>query len=147
MRRFTFGAGIEFYVHVPIRQGPDRKSGAACAIPLRRLQAEKQLADWNRAREIRFSALRPPAFALRWPLLDQNHSGRSSRQARREPAQKKSRRRPDHNKSFSNDQTIIWMLGSSDKEGNWIFSGIYDREWQASILPKLRGFESMNWAI
>ena len=64
-----------------------------------------------------------------------------------ESAQKKSRRRPDHNQSFSNDQTIIWMLGSLDKGGNWNFSGISDREWRDSILPKLRAFESMTWAI
>ena len=38
------------------------------------------------------------------------------------------------------------MLGSLDKEENWSFSGISDPEWWDSILPKLRGFESMTLA-
>lgn len=42
---------------------------------------------------------------------------------------------------------IVWMLGSSDKGGNWSFSGISDREFRDSIMRKLRGFESMTWAI
>ena len=40
---------------------------------------------------------------------------------------------------FSNDQTIIWMLGSLDKGGNWNFSGISDREWRDSILRQTSG--------
>ena len=114
---------------------------------LRRLQAEKQLADWNRAREIRLSALRH-----RLLLYDGRCSVKTILEGLRdrfgwESAQKKSRRRPDHNKSLSNDQMIVWMLCSSDKVGNWSFSGIYGREWQDSILRQLRGFESMTWAI
>lgn len=65
----------------------------------------------------------------------------------RQFVQKKSRRRPSHNPSSTNNQTVVWKLGSLDKGGNWSFSGISDREWWDSILPKLRGFESMTWAV
>lgn len=64
----------------------------------------------------------------------------------RPPAGKKSRQRPDHNPSSTNDQTIVWMLGILDKGGNWSFKGISDQEWWDAILPKLQGFESMTWA-
>ena len=67
--------------------------------------------------------------------------------AKNQPAiQKESRRRPYHDPSSTNSQTIVWKLGNLDKGGEWSFRGISDQEWWNDILPKLKGFESMTWA-